>query len=67
MPVILTSDEVETWMTAPPDEAIKLQRPLPNGALRIVARGVKEDSAEIAEAASRVSVALAGDQRAKRR
>jgi putative SOS response-associated peptidase YedK len=48
MPVILTSDEVETWMTAPPDEAIKLQRPLPNGALRIVARGVKEDSAEIA-------------------
>jgi hypothetical protein len=44
MPVILTSpDEVETWMTAPPDEALKLQRPLPDGTLRIVARGVKED------------------------
>ena len=44
MPVILTTpDEVETWMTAPPDEALKLQRPLPDGALRIVARGVKED------------------------
>ena len=46
MPVILTTpDEVETWMTAPPDEALKLQRPFPDGALRIVARGVKEDTA----------------------
>jgi putative SOS response-associated peptidase YedK len=46
MPVILTTpDEVEAWMTASPDEALKLQRPLPNGALRIVARGVKEDPA----------------------
>ena len=44
MPVILTApDEVETWMTAPPDEALKQQRPLPDGALQIVARGVKED------------------------
>ena len=46
MPVILTTaDEVEAWMTAPPDEAMKLQRPLPDGSLRIVARGVKEDLA----------------------
>jgi putative SOS response-associated peptidase YedK len=46
MPVILTTpEEVETWMTASPDEALKLQRPLPDGALRIVARGVKEDPA----------------------
>jgi putative SOS response-associated peptidase YedK len=44
MPVILTSEEeVENWMTAPPEEALKLQRPLPDGSLRIVARGVKED------------------------
>jgi putative SOS response-associated peptidase YedK len=46
MPVILTTPEaVEIWMTAPPDEALKLQRPLLDGALRIVARGVKEDQA----------------------
>jgi putative SOS response-associated peptidase YedK len=44
MPVILTtSDDVETWMTVAPDHALKLQRPLPDGLLRIVARGVKED------------------------
>jgi len=46
MPVILTTpDEVETWMTAGSDEALKLKRPLPDGSLRIVARGVKEDPA----------------------
>jgi hypothetical protein len=44
MPVILTTpEEIETWMTAPAEEALKLQRPLPDGALRIVATGVKED------------------------
>jgi putative SOS response-associated peptidase YedK len=43
MPVILTTPaEVETWLTAPSDEALKLQRSLPDGSLRIVARGVKE-------------------------
>jgi hypothetical protein len=46
MPVILTTpDEVETWMTAPPDEVLKLQRPLLDGSMKIVARGVKEDPA----------------------
>jgi putative SOS response-associated peptidase YedK len=44
MPVILMkSEDVETWMTAPADEALKLQRPLPDGTLNIVARGLKQD------------------------
>ncbi|RYG18600.1 SOS response-associated peptidase [bacterium] len=44
MPVILTMpDEIETWLTAPWEVARQLQRPLPRGALRIVATGAKED------------------------
>ena len=44
MPVILTKpDEIETWLTAPAEEALKLQRPLPGGAPKIVARGEKYD------------------------
>ena len=56
MPVILrTPEEMDTWMTAPPAEALKLQRPLPDGALRIVAHGTKEDrGAGIAAPADRL-------------
>jgi putative SOS response-associated peptidase YedK len=44
MPVILTKpEEIEAWMTAPAKEALELQKPLPNDALRIVARGQKQD------------------------
>lgn len=44
MPVILAmGEEVDWWMTAPAAEALTLRRPLPDGALRIVARGEKED------------------------
>jgi hypothetical protein len=35
-------------MTAPTAEALKLQRPLPDGALRIVAKGTKTDDAAVA-------------------
>ena len=45
MPSILTTaGEIETWLSAPWDEAAALQRPLPDGALRIVARGEKRDA-----------------------
>ena len=46
MPVILTrEEELETWLAAPWPEAARLQRPLPDGSLRIVARGEKKDEA----------------------
>ncbi len=44
MPVILTTqEEIDVWMTAPAKEALSLQRPLGDDALRIVARGKKSD------------------------
>jgi putative SOS response-associated peptidase YedK len=46
MPAILTQpDEIDAWLTAPQDAALRLQRPLPSGTLRIVARRQKEDGA----------------------
>ena len=48
MPVILTKpQEIEMWLTAPVEEALKLQRPLASGLVSIVARGAKKDAAAI--------------------
>lgn len=44
MPAILTRpDEIDLWMKAPIHEALSLQRPFPDGSLKIVRRGVQED------------------------
>lgn len=48
MPVILTTPaEIDTWMTAPAVEALKLQRPLVDGTLAIVARGERKDAVAV--------------------
>jgi putative SOS response-associated peptidase YedK len=49
MPVILrTREEIDLWMNAPTAEAMRLQRPLPDGALKIVARSEKQDTGGLA-------------------
>ena len=52
MVILTTQSEVETWLTASTKDAMALQRPLPAGALRIVARGLKMDAAPEAELAA---------------
>lgn len=44
MLVLLTTlEEWHTWLEAPADEALQLQRPLPDVAMREVARGKRSD------------------------
>jgi putative SOS response-associated peptidase YedK len=47
MPVILTTtEEYEAWLSAPAGEALRLQRPLPDDMLEIVAVGSRSDQPE---------------------
>ena len=46
MPVLLTGpDEWARWLTVPAEEALTLQRPLPDGELKVVAAGQQRDEA----------------------
>jgi putative SOS response-associated peptidase YedK len=62
MPVILTTEaEIETWMTAPTEEALKLQRPLPDGTLQIVATGERTDGLPMKLPSPRSRVSFDGE------
>jgi putative SOS response-associated peptidase YedK len=55
MPVLLTTaEEWDTWLTGSIGEAVALQRPLPNDALRVVATGEKGDQAPVDESRRRL-------------
>ena len=41
--ILTTEEEREVWMRAPWAEACTLQRPLPDGMLKIIASGERED------------------------
>lgn len=41
--ILTEPEEIEVWLTSPLEEALKLQRPMGDGFLKIVARGTKKD------------------------
>ncbi len=48
MPVLLTKEEeFEAWLWAPTEEALRLQRPLPDEEMLVVAKGARSDGGEV--------------------
>ena len=43
MPVMLTGDEIDTWLEAPVQDAVKLAKPFPAERMKIVLSGPRED------------------------
>ena len=46
---LTTEQEFDTWLNGPVNDAIALQRPLPNELLRIVSTGEKSDRVLVTE------------------
>nr|WP_246689439.1 SOS response-associated peptidase family protein [Methylobacterium sp. WL19] len=47
MPVLLTTpEECSTWLNAPTEIALELQRPLPDDMMKIIAAGARKDPSE---------------------
>lgn len=46
MPVMLTGDEIDTWLEAPVQDAVKLAKPFPAERMKIVLSGPREDLGE---------------------
>ena len=46
--ILKTPDEVDVWLSAETKDALELQKPLPDGAPKIVARGERSDGKDLA-------------------
>ena len=45
MPVILTGESWDVWLEGETEKALELVRPFPEGGLKVVATGKREDAA----------------------
>jgi putative SOS response-associated peptidase YedK len=45
--ILTTPEEIDIWLSGSTEEALTLQRPLADSALKVVARDEKQDGAEV--------------------